>query len=111
LLKEFAPEQVNQKVVRNLLMQNFRYLNNVTTLQLDVEKCSGCGMCEVVCPHTVFNVGNPKAVIVDRDACMECGACAANCPTGAISVTPGVGCASYIIQKWIKGKDAVIECC
>ncbi len=92
-------------------MQSFRYLNNVTTLQLDVEKCIGCGMCEIVCPHTVFKVENPKARIADRDACMECGACAANCPTAAISVTPGVGCASYIIQTWIKGKDAIIECC
>jgi ferredoxin len=42
---------------------------------------------------------------------MECGACALNCPVAAIEVTPGVGCASYIIQTWIKGKDAVIECC
>ena len=54
---------------------------------------------------------NKKADIVDRDACMECGACAANCPVEAVSVTPGVGCAPYIIQTWIKGKDAVIECC
>jgi len=57
-------------------MQNFRYLNNVTTLELDVEKCIGCGMCGIVCPHTVFKVENPKARIVDQDACMECGACA-----------------------------------
>ena len=92
-------------------MQNFRYLVNVTTLKLDAEKCIGCGMCEIVCPHRVFKVENPKAYIADRDACMECGACAINCPVEAISVTPGVGCASYIIQTWIKGKDAVIECC
>ena len=91
-------------------MQNFRYLENVTTLKLDQEKCIGCGMCEIVCPHTVFMVEKPKARINDLDACMECGACAANCPTAAISVTPGVGCASYIIQTWIKGKDAIIDC-
>jgi ferredoxin len=97
--------------MRYFKMQNFRYLNNVTTLELDVEKCIGCGMCGIVCPHTVFKVENPKARIVDQDACMECGACAANCPTAAITVTPGVGCAFYIIQTWIKRKDAVIECC
>jgi ferredoxin len=92
-------------------MKNFRYLENVTTLKLDDEKCIGCGMCEIVCPHAVFKVENSKARFADRDACIECGACAANCPVEAITVTPGVGCASYIIKTWIKGKDAVIECC
>jgi len=92
-------------------MKNFRYLNNVTTLKLDTDKCIGCGMCAIVCPQTVFQVETAKARVIDRDGCMECGACATNCPTAAISVTPGVGCASYIIQTWIKGKDAVIECC
>ena len=46
---------------------------------------------------------------------MECGACAQNCATGAIRVTPGVGCAAYIIKKWIKGKNAAacgeVNCC
>jgi len=92
-------------------MQKFRYLADVTTLALDAEKCIGCGMCEIVCPHTVFTVDNKRARFSDRDACIECGACAANCPAEAISVTPGVGCASYIIQTWIKGKHTVIQCC
>ena len=92
-------------------MKDFRYLENVTTLRLDQEKCIGCAMCATVCPHTVFAVEDNMASIVERDGCMECGACAVNCPVEAISVTPGVGCASYIIQTWIKGKDAVIECC
>ena len=92
-------------------MKEFRYLENVTTLKLDKDTCIGCGMCRVVCPHTVFEVIEKKAAITDLDGCMECGACAANCPVQAISVTPGVGCASYIIQTWIKGKDAIIECC
>ena len=92
-------------------MKNFRYLEDVTTLTLDAEKCIGCGMCEIVCPHTVFKVENPKARFADRDACIECGACAANCPVEAISVTPGVGCAAYIFQTWLKGKEAYIKCC
>ncbi len=92
-------------------MKIFRYLADVSTLKLNKEDCVGCGMCEQVCPHQVFNVQEKKAAIVDLDGCMECGACAINCPVSAIHVMPGVGCASYIIQTWIKGKDADIECC
>lgn len=95
-------------------MKTFRYLPGVATLQLDVEACVGCGMCGMVCPHAVFSVHGSKAEIVDLDGCMECGACAGNCPTGAITLTPGVGCAAYIIQKWLKGKNITVcgdECC
>ena len=92
-------------------MEKFRYLSGVSTLVLSQETCVGCGVCEQVCPHQVLRLHSKKATIVDLDACMECGACASNCPVSAIEVTPGVGCASYIIQTWIKGKDAIIECC
>jgi len=87
-------------------MQQFRYLPGVTTLTLDEQACIGCGMCTVVCPHRVFEIKNRKARIIDRDGCMECGACARNCPVTAISVNPGVGCASYIIKTWVKGRKA-----
>jgi len=86
-------------------MKNLRYLPDVTTLKLNSDKCIGCGECTKVCPHGVFVAINKKVEIVDRDGCMECGACALNCPTEAISVTPGVGCAGYIIQTWIKGEE------
>ena len=92
-------------------MDNFRYLPGVSTLQLNAESCVGCAMCTIVCPHGVFVLDNHKAKIGDHDGCMECGACAKNCPSDAITVTPGVGCASYIIQTWIKGKGAAVECC
>ena len=87
-------------------MKNFRYLSNVTTLALDKAVCVGCGMCEIVCPHGVFEMNGHKARVIDKNGCMECGACATNCPVEAIRVNPGVGCAAYIIQTWIKGKDA-----
>ncbi len=86
-------------------MKDFRYLENVSTLKLDKEKCVGCGTCENVCPHQVFALENKRAEIIDLNACMECGACTMNCPTEAINVSPGVGCAAYIIQTWIKGSE------
>ena len=86
-------------------MKNFRYLPGVTTLQHNKELCSGCKTCEQVCPHGVFEVYEKKAHVIDRDACMECGACVINCKDGAISVTPGVGCAAFIISSWLKRED------
>jgi NAD-dependent dihydropyrimidine dehydrogenase PreA subunit len=83
-------------------MKRFRYLKNVATLVYNQEGCIGCGRCEEVCPHQVFAVSGKKAMLVDRDACMECGACALNCPVKVISVAAGVGCASGLINEWLR---------
>ena len=79
-------------------MPALHYLRNVTTLRLDVERCSGCGRCTEVCPHAVFSLADRKAQVCDRDACMECGACARNCPVDAITVRAGVGCAAAVLN-------------
>ncbi len=92
-------------------MQGFRYLETAVTLELDAEKCSGCRVCTVVCPHGVFAMGGDKrAYLADRGACMECGACALNCAWDAISVKPGVGCAEAIIHSWIYGGEPSCGC-
>jgi NAD-dependent dihydropyrimidine dehydrogenase PreA subunit len=85
-------------------MEGFRYIGDVTTLDLDIKLCTGCGMCIRVCPHHVFGLNGSFARIVDRDACMECGACARNCPAEAISVDAGVGCATGLINEWLREK-------
>lgn len=81
------------------------YLKNVVTLQLDSEKCTGCGMCMEVCPHSVFQKSGKIVAIAVRDACMECGACAKNCAFSAISVQQGVGCAAAIIIGFFTGTE------
>jgi ferredoxin len=95
-------------------MENFRYIDNITSLKLDKETCIGCGNCVTVCPHRIFTIKESKAEICDLDACMECGACAKNCPVAAISVAPGVGCAAEIIANWVNrftGKKIMAGCC
>lgn len=85
-------------------MKGFRYLEGVATLELNRERCVGCGRCIEVCPHQVFQLEEKRAHVADRDACMECGACARNCPVAAISVDAGVGCASGLINEWLREK-------
>lgn len=91
-------------------MSDLRYLKDVVTLELDVDKCVGCKMCEVVCPHGVFRIEDGKAEIIDRDACMECGACAKNCPVEAIAVSSGVGCAMGVIIGALTGTEPTCDC-
>jgi NAD-dependent dihydropyrimidine dehydrogenase PreA subunit len=91
-------------------MAGLRYLSDVVTLKLDVEKCTGCGLCVTVCPHGVFMIEGRKARIVDRDACMECGACAKNCAFQAIAVRAGVGCATAILRGVLRGSEAGCGC-
>jgi NAD-dependent dihydropyrimidine dehydrogenase PreA subunit len=85
-------------------VKGFRYLQDVVTLELDEGRCIGCGRCFEVCPHQVFELHGKKARLADRDACMECGACAKNCPVAAIRVEAGVGCASGLINSWLREK-------
>jgi len=87
-----------------------KYLENVTTLAFSAEKCVGCGRCVEVCPHSVFDLDDGKARIIEHDLCMECGACALNCPVEAISVNAGVGCAAAILISWFTGKEPACGC-
>ena len=82
-----------------------KYLEDVATLSLCADKCTGCGKCLEVCPHGVFKMDEKKAKIAEKDFCMECGACAKNCPANAIFVDAGVGCAYAFIIGWITGSE------
>ncbi len=77
-----------------------RYLKDVVTLELDIDKCNGCGMCTQVCVHAVFALNGKVVQILDKDCCMECGACALNCAAQAVTVRAGVGCAWAVFSDF-----------
>jgi NAD-dependent dihydropyrimidine dehydrogenase PreA subunit len=53
-------------------------------MQVDLEKCTGCGECLDVCPVEAISLVAGKAAI-DVDTCLSCGACIETCSQGAIS--------------------------
>lgn len=55
---------------------------------VDEEVCSGCGLCEKVCPYGALSLDSRERVMmVNRALCKGCGACAGVCPSGAISLS------------------------
>ena len=91
-------------------MTTLRYMENVASLKLDADRCIGCSLCAVVCPHRVLVMDDDRARIDDLDACIECGACVINCPVEALTVKKGVGCASAIINGWLTGEEPNCDC-
>jgi len=89
-------------------METLMYLDSVVTLELDEEKCIGCGICLEVCPRDVLVMEKGRARISNRDACIECGACSRNCPVGAFTVGTGPGCATAVINSMLGRKG---KCC
>ena len=86
-----------------------KYLG-MNTLAYDVKKCTGCGMCAIVCPHRIFQMRGKKAEVTAKDKCIECGACMRNCAFDAIKVDSGPGCAAAVLASKFKGKDAKASC-
>ncbi len=55
--------------------------------EVRARKCSGCGLCEAVCPFGAISIdGEARVAVVDNVVCKGCGVCAAACWSGAIDV-------------------------
>jgi NAD-dependent dihydropyrimidine dehydrogenase PreA subunit len=58
---------------------------NAVVVQIDVEKCSGCGSCVEVCPNDAIELVEGRAVIA-AEACAGCGVCVDECPNEALAL-------------------------
>ncbi|MDR0888575.1 MAG: DUF169 domain-containing protein [Coriobacteriales bacterium] len=66
-------------------------MNVIYDIDINLDACTGCGLCEAFCPVEVFDMvdGMPKAP--RAEACWGCETCVGQCPEGAITITPREG--------------------
>jgi len=56
------------------------------TAVIDEELCSGCRVCNLLCPYSAISFDEEKKVSrVNEALCKGCGVCVAACPSGAIT--------------------------
>jgi heterodisulfide reductase subunit A len=57
------------------------------TAEVNIMKCTGCGVCEAVCPYKAIGVDmETMKAKVDTGMCKGCGACVAGCRSDAVTL-------------------------
>lgn len=68
---------------------------------VDSEKCSGCKICNGMCPYNAISfIEDDKVSYINPALCQGCGTCVAACPAGAIT---GTGFSNEQIMAQIDG--------
>lgn len=62
-------------------------------IEIDREKCNGCGLCINACHEGALKLVDGKAQLVSDVYCDGLGACLPECPTGAIQIVEREACA------------------
>jgi heterodisulfide reductase subunit A len=59
---------------------------------VDADRCTGCHVCQSLCPYTALEFNDEKKVMaVNEVLCKGCGVCPSACPVGAIKMRHSTG--------------------
>jgi Fe-S-cluster-containing hydrogenase component 2 len=56
-------------------------------IEIDEERCSGCGQCAEACAEGAITIVDGKAKLMSENYCDGLGACIGECPEGALRIT------------------------
>jgi electron transfer flavoprotein alpha subunit len=76
-------------------------------LQIDIEACIGCGLCESTCTFGAIKIEGGHAVV--GDGCTLCGSCVDVCEVGALSIEKEERSAQSNLAEW-SGVWVYAEC-
>ena len=71
-------------------------------IEINREKCNGCGACAAACHEGAIAMVNGKAQLMRDDYCDGLGDCLPTCPTGAIRFSTDFEHAVYTREKLVK---------
>ncbi len=58
-----------------------RLIKNITKVLLRVQKCVGCGFCEIFCPQGAITLDQYEYPLIDEKKCINCSQCLNTCPS------------------------------
>jgi len=83
--KSFSYAPLFEKIIFTFLSQNF-FHKNYRPVNIDSNKCSGCGTCINRCPVNILELINKRATVANNiNKCILCAECFHNCKANAVN--------------------------
>lgn len=80
--KKYDTLSIQSVRLSDTIRRNLQMIRKI--IQIDEEKCNGCGACAQACHEGAIGMVNGKAKLLRDDYCDGLGDCLPNCPVGAI---------------------------